>query len=127
MRKSPNYHKYKSVQLPGIPESADGRINAHMFHKLARPADIDQPREPNLGNNSTELPASSGDTMGRRPIPSWEGFTGDDESSRVGAKVLEEVGKAVQEDERLLGSSGGIQGVISKAYQMKSAVVSNDR
>lgn len=40
--------------------------------------------------------------MAGRTIASGEDFTGDDEGGGVGAKVLEEVGHAVEEDEGTL-------------------------
>ena len=66
-----------------------------------RAANILQPLETNLRNNSTKLATRRRDTVSSRPITCWEGFTGNDERRRVRPEVLEEVREAVEEDKRV--------------------------
>lgn len=72
-----------------------------MINKFVRSADVAQPGETDLRDDSTELAGCGRDTVGRTPVARGEGFSRNDESRRVRAEVLEEVREAVQEDERL--------------------------
>ena len=57
--------------------------------------------ETDLGNDSSELTGGSRNAMGGGTVTSGEGLSRNDEGGGVGAKVLEEVGQAVEEDEGL--------------------------
>ena len=74
--------------------------------------------ESNLGDDSAKLPARSRDTVGGRAIARRENLTGYNESCDVGPKVLEEVGEAVEEDERLSCRRSGSQLFVSKACDL---------
>jgi hypothetical protein len=58
-----------------------------------------------LGDDSAKFAASSCDAVARGTITSGEELSWDQESGGIGAKVLEEVGKTVQEHEDPLGHS----------------------
>jgi len=87
-----------------------------MFQEFAFPADIFESCEPDLSHDSTKLAGSSRDTMGRRTVTGRENFPRDDEGCGVRAKVLEEVRKAVQEDECLASCVGRVELVVAKAH-----------
>ena len=55
--------------------------------------------EDDLSDDGTNLPARCRDTMCSRSVTRWKRFSGYHKSCSVGSKVLEEVGKAVDEDE----------------------------
>ena len=52
-----------------------------------------------LSDDSTEFTRCSADPMSRRTVSSGKDFSRNNERSRVGSEVLEEVGEAVEEDE----------------------------
>ena len=87
-----------------------------MLDKRARAADVLQLREADLRDDGAELARGGRDTVRGGAVARGEDLAGDDERGRVRAEVLEEVGEAVEEDERL--GSGGCGGkfIISKAY-----------
>ena len=66
-----------------------------MRQKFTFAANVDESRETDLSDDSSELSASGTDTVGGRPVSSGEDFTWDDESCGVGSEILEEVGHAV--------------------------------
>jgi hypothetical protein len=68
-------------------------------HKRICSTDVPKARKSNLRHDGTELATRGRDTVGGGAIPSGERFTGDNEGSRVRSEVLEEVRKAVEEDE----------------------------
>lgn len=72
-----------------------------MFNKLIRPTDIAHLRKADLSDDGAELAACRGDAVACRAIAGREDLAGDDERCRVWAKVLEKIGEAVEEDERL--------------------------
>jgi hypothetical protein len=67
----------------------------HVIKEFIWAANIYHPGEADLWNNGTELTACRGDTVRRGPISGGESLTRYNEGSRVGTKVLEEVGEAV--------------------------------
>ena len=81
-------------------------IYSHVLNESIGTTDITEAGEPDLGNNGSKLAGSGRDTVGGRTITSGEHFSGNNESRRVGAKVLEEVRQTVEEDEGLGSSSG---------------------
>jgi len=85
-----------------------------VLHELVCTTDILKLGETDLGNNGAELAAGSGDTVRGRAVASGEGFSGNDEGGCIGAEVLEEVGHAVKENERLGGGRGGSEFVITE-------------
>ena len=86
----------------------------HVLHELVRTADILKLGETDLGNNSAELAAGSGDTVSGRAVASGESFSGNDEGGCIGAEVLEEVGKAVKDNEPLGSGRGSSEFVITE-------------
>ena len=85
-----------------------------MLHELVRTADILKLGETDLGNNSAELAAGSGDTVRGRAVASRESFSRNDEGGCIGAEVLEEVGEAVKDNEALGSGRGSSEFVITK-------------
>ena len=81
-----------------------------------RAANILQPLETNLRNNSTKLATRRRDTVSSRPITCWEGFTGNDKRRRVRPEVLEEVGETVEDDETVSGSVGRCETIVTEAH-----------
>jgi len=75
---------------------------SHVFHEFVRATNVDELSEADLGNDSSELTRGSRNTVASRTVASGERFPGNNESSGIGAEVLEEVGEAVQEDENAL-------------------------
>lgn len=53
--------------------------------------------------------------MSSRTISGWEDFSGNDESGNVGTKVLEKVGKTVEEYKSLFASGCVIEFIESEA------------
>ncbi len=72
-----------------------------MLHKLVRPADILEFTETTLSNDSARLPASSRETMRSGAIAGWKNLSRYNEYCHVGAEILHEISKAVEEDKRL--------------------------
>lgn len=94
---------------------------SHVLHEVVAAeftTDILEFTEPNLGNDRAKLSASGRDTMGGRTIACRENFARYHECGHVRPKVLEEIGKTVEEDEALSGSRGGSQFVVSKALDV---------
>lgn len=87
----------------------------HMLDECARASDIFETSETDLGDNSTKLATGGRDTMRGGTVTSREGFSGNNESCRVGTKVLEEVGEAVKEYESLRCGRGRSQLVIGES------------
>ena len=81
--------------------------------------EIGQASKADLRDDSAELAGRGRDTVGSRTVASREDLAGNDERSRVGAEVLEEVGKAVEEDERLLGGVAALQSAVAEAWGTK--------
>jgi hypothetical protein len=77
---------------------------------------IDKSCEANLRDYGSQFARGSRDTMASRAIASGEDFAGYYESSRVWAKVLEEVGHTVEEDERFLAGARREHGIIPEAH-----------
>ena len=94
---------------------------AHVFHEVVASeftAVVLELTESNLGDDSAKLPARSRDTVGGRAIARRENLTGYNESCDVGPEVLEEVGEAVEEDERLSCRRSGSQLFVSEACDL---------
>jgi len=87
-----------------------------MFEELGGPADVDQSRKANLGDNRTELAGSSGDTVTSGSIASGEDLARNDKGCGVRAEVLEEVGHAVEEHERLFPTGRRFKFVVSETH-----------
>jgi len=77
--------------------------------------------ESDLGNNSAKLARSGRDTVCGGTVTSGESLSGNDEGRGVGAKVLEEVGEAVKEDEGLLSSFSASKLVVRETHADESA------
>ena len=90
--------------------------DSHVSNELVRSVDIPETRKTDLGDDSTKLAARRRNTVASRPVTSREHLTRDNEGCRVRSKVLEEVGKTVEEDEGLGGGGGRDQLVIAEAH-----------
>ena len=77
--------------------------------------EVGEASKADLRDDSAELAGRSGDTVGSRAVARREDLPGYDERCRVGAEVLEEVGEAVEEDERLLGGVAALQSAVAEA------------
>lgn len=88
-----------------------------MLHELVLAANVDKLTKAKLGNNGTELSRCSRNTVCCRTVTCGESFTGNDEGGCVGTKVLEEVGEAVEEDERVGASLGCNKFVVGETYR----------
>lgn len=108
------------------------RHSTHVLKELALAANVDKLGEADLGDNGTELAGGSRDTVGGGTVTGREGLAGNDEGCGCGesvlwtleyqllltvrAKVLEEVGHAVEEDEGLLSRRGRLHLVVGEAH-----------
>jgi hypothetical protein len=72
-----------------------------------------------LCNDRSELATCCGNAVCCRTVTGGEGFSGDDKRGRVWAKILKEVGEAVQEDKGVLARARGIEGNVSESYGAK--------
>ena len=97
-------------------EYREKQSNSHVLDKLVRATNVLKLCEPYLRNDRTKLSRRSRDTVSRGPVARGENLTGDDERRRIGAEVLEEVGEAVEEDERLLVAGGRGELVVREAH-----------
>src|SRR5882757_3122843 len=97
------------------------RRNLHVLDEFVGTANVSEAGESDLSDNSAELAGSSRDTVSGGTVTGREDFSRNDEGSGVGAKVLEEVGQAVEEDESLLCAGGSGELVISEAHDDKRA------
>lgn len=79
-------------------------------------ANILETRETDLRDDGAELARRGGETVACRTVTGGERFSGYDESGGVGAEVLEEVGEAVEEDERLGRRCGGNQLLVAETH-----------
>ena len=89
--------------------------DAHVFNKLVLPSDILQARKADLRDDGAELATRGRNAVCRRAVPRGEHLSGNDKRGRVGTEVLEEVGEAVEEDERLRGRRSRDEFVVTKA------------
>lgn len=103
------------VNTCGQKKIESGRRNVHVLHELVRATDILELREADLCDDGAKLAARRADTVCSRAVARRENFTRDDKSCGVGAKVLEEVGEAVEEDEGLGVRGGAGELVVAKA------------
>ncbi len=83
-----------------------------MLYEVVDATNIAHTRKSYLRNDGT----CSAYSMGRRAVSGGKDFPRDDERSRIRSKVLEEVGEAVQEDERLLSGLGLVHLLVSKDW-----------
>ena len=90
-----------------------------MLHELARPTDILELTEPDLGDDRAQFAAAGGDTVRSGAITGREDLSWDDESRGVGSKVLEEVGQAVEEYKRFSPCTGSNEFVVSETLKKK--------
>ena len=72
-----------------------------MFNELVAAAYILQVGEGDLSSDGTKFSRRSGNTMGRGAITGRKNFARDYKSGGIRPKILEKVGQAVEEDERL--------------------------
>jgi len=79
----------------------EGKDFHDVLDELVLATNVDKLAKAKLGNNGAELSGGSGDTVCCRAVTRGEGFAGNDEGGRVGTEVLEEVGEAVEEHERV--------------------------
>lgn len=77
-----------------------------MLDKFVGSTDILKLAEPNLSDDSTEFSSRSGNTVRGRAVSCRENFARYHKRGGVWAKILEEIGKAIQEDE-CFGVGGG--------------------
>ena len=77
----------------------EGKDFHDVLDELVLAADVDELTKAKLGNDGAELSGGGGDTVCSRAVTGGEGLTGNDEGRRVGPKVLEEIGEAVEEHE----------------------------
>jgi len=87
----------------------------NVFNKDTLSTNVLQACETDLRDDRTQLSGRGRDTVRGGPVPRREHLSGDDEGGRVGAKVLEEVGEAVEEDE---GADVPVEnhGVVTEAH-----------
>ena len=90
--------------------------DSHVLDESVGTTDVTELSETDLGNNSSKLAGGGRDTVCGRTVTGREGLTRNNESGGVGAKVLEEVGHAIEEDESLGGASGGGEFVVTKTH-----------
>lgn len=95
----------------------------HVLDEVVGTADIHKLTEADLSNDGTELATGGRDTVTGRAITSGENFSRYNESSAVGAKILEEVGQAVEEDKSLLAARGGGELVVTEAYKVVNKMI----
>jgi len=95
--------------------------NSHVLDECVGTTDVPKLGESDLGDNSAKLTGSGRDTVSGGTVTSGEHLSRNDESGGVGAKVLEEVGQAVEEDESLGSTSGGDKLVVCEAHDDESA------
>lgn len=72
--------------------------------------------ETHLSNNCAKLAAGGGNTVGSGTVSCGIHLSGDNECSNVGAKVLEKIGKAIKENERLLSGGAAFQSIVSESF-----------
>ena len=75
-----------------------------MLHEFVGSSDIHHLSKANLCDNGTNFATGSRDTVSGGTVPRRESLSRNNESRCVRSKVLEEVGKAVEDDEALGGS-----------------------
>ena len=99
----------------------DEGVHLHVLDACVGTTDITKTSESDLGDDSAKLAGSGGDTVGCRTVTGGENLPRNDKGRRVGAKVLEEVGQAVEEDESLLSGIGGGELVVCETHDDESA------
>jgi len=95
--------------------------NSHVLDESVGATDVTKSSETDLGNDRSELTRRGRDTVCGRTVTSGEDLTRNDEGGGVGAKVLEEVGQAVEEDESLSATIAGDELVVCETHDDKSA------
>ena len=91
-----------------------------MLDESVGTTDVTETSETDLGNDSSELTRRGRDTMCGRTVTSGEDLTRDDEGGGVGAKVLEEVGQAIEEDKGLFATISSDELVVSETHDDES-------
>lgn len=81
--------------------------NLHVSQECVGSSDIWKLGETDLGDDSTKFTGSSRNTVSGGTISGGEDLSRNNKGGGVGSKVLEEVGKAVKEDECLFAAGGG--------------------
>jgi hypothetical protein len=99
----------------GLTAKKEGK-GVHVADECVRSTNVPQTSESDLGDDCTKLATCSRYSMSSRSVTSGECFSGDDEGCCVGPEVLEEVGKAVEEDEGFRGTVGFDEWVVGKAF-----------
>ena len=94
--------------------------NSHVIDEMVGTTDVTKTGETDLGNDSPELTRRGGDTVCGRTVTSGEDLTGNYEGGDVGAKVLEEVGQTVEEDESFFAAIRGDELVVCEAHDDES-------
>lgn len=87
-----------------------------MLDEFSFTADVLQARKTDLSNDGTKLAACRGYTVCGGPVTSREGLSRNNERGSVRPEILEEVGQAVKEDERLGSRVGLSQSIITEAF-----------
>lgn len=80
-------------------EHEEGEDFEDMGHKRVLTTLVLELEGDDLSDDGTEFAGGGRDTVSGRSVTSREDFSGNDESSSVGSKVLHKVGSAVEEDE----------------------------
>ena len=95
--------------------------NSHVLDESVGATDVTKSSETDLGNDRSELTTRGRDTVCGRTVTGGEDLTRNDEGGGVGAKVLEKVGQAVEEDESLPATIGGDELVVCETHDDESA------
>lgn len=85
-----------------------------MLHKFVCSTNILELGESDLRHNSTKLSASGRNTVGCRSVTRREYLSRSNECGGVWPEILEEISKAVKEDESLLRRFGGCKLVVAE-------------
>ena len=85
-----------------------------MLHKFIGTTNVLSETETSLGHDSAELATGGGDTVSSGTISGWEDFARNDKGGDIGTKVLEEIGKTIEEHEGLLVGWSGSKSVESE-------------
>jgi hypothetical protein len=95
--------------------------NSHVSDESVGTTNVTEPSETDLGNDGSKLSRSGRYAVRGRTVTGGEDLTGDDEGGGVGAKVLEEIGDTVEEDESLGSSGSGDELVVRETHDDESA------
>ena len=92
-----------------------------MLDESVGATDVAKLGETDLGDDGSKFTGSGGYAVRGGTVTGGEDLTGDDEGGGVGAKVLEEVGETVEEDESFCSTGGGGELVVAETHANESA------